>query len=310
MRFSRSRTNDVVLDSLEVVGKKLHVGSEELSLSRTCCGRLAAFDDKLLSPYVDHCDCAAEYHHNSPMHISMPATNTDKHCNDCCESRTDSRVADEKLVDDHQSCPCQQQAPLPNERDETAECSDEIAVADPERLMHNSPGTYRNARVDQNRLLKLLRKFDTIRQRARAAREACHLRFEMRQKQRLRLLDWPDSDQQQKDAGEEVLNRPTDKPSSLENDGRATATATWNDLGKTVEVKLREIIDLCDPARSDNFVTTWPPILSDDTSVEPPDAVISTLMSQFEQIRLDGVTARLQNQKRFENKRKQRKYKM
>ena len=316
-RFPRCHTS-VVLDSLEVVGKKLHVGSEELSLSRTCCGRLAAFDDELhISPCVDHCDSAAEYHHSSPIHISLLATSTD-HCNNCCKSRScrpDIREADEKLVDDYhsvrQSCPtCQQEAPLPNERDKTTECS-EIDVPDPERLLQTSPGTYRNARVDQNRLLKLLRKFDTIRQRACAARETCRLRFEMRQKQRLRLLDWVDSNQQQKDAGEEVLDIPTGEPSSLENDGRATATATWNDLGKTVDVKLRDVIDLCDPARSNNFVTTWPPLLSDETtSIEPTDAVISTLMSRFEQIRLDGVTARLQNQKRFENKRKQRKYKI
>ena len=316
IRSSRSRTG-TVLDSLEVVGKSYHVGSEELSLSRTCRGRLAAFDDELhASLCADHYDPAAEFHNNSPIHFSMlQATDTGKHCNyfESCSLGPGTYLADEKLVDDNHSpcqmCPTfQQGAPLPNEPDKTRECS-ELDVAEPERISHSSPATYRNVRVDQNRLLKLLRKFDTIRQRARAAKEACHLRFEMRQKQRLHLLDLVDSEHQQKDTSQEVFS--SDKTPPMENDRRATARATWNDLGRTVDVKLRDIIDVCGPARSDNFVTTWPPRLSDDTTyVEPADAVISTLMAQFERIRLDGVTARLENQKRFENKRKQRKYKI
>jgi len=309
-RSSRSRA---VIDSLEIVGKNLHVGSEEVSLSRTRCEQLAAFYDELrLLPCTDHYDSAAKFHTNSTTHLSVGNTDERSNCNGC---RPDSCVSDEKLfIEDcsHsicQPCPCptcRQQAPSLNELGKANECA-EADGAEP-KIPCNSAGTYRNVRIDQNRLLKLLRKFDAIRQGARAAREACLLRFEMRQKQRLHLLDLVDSEYQHQQF---ISNN---KPPSTENDGTATTPATWNDIevngGRTVDVKPRDIIDLCCPARSDNFDTTWPPLLDDETkNVEPTDAVIGRLMSQFEQIRLDSATARLENQKRFENKRKQRKYK-
>jgi len=187
-------------------------------------------------------------------------------------------------------------------------------VIDKTEISHDTAAatTYSNARVDQNHLLKLLRKFDTIRLRARAAREVCQFRFEMRQKQRLHLLDVADSEYQQKtEACQEVLS--TDKSPLLENDENSTCYKIGVGLRsqETANVKLRDIIDLCGRVKSENFATTWPPpLLDDNTSKEPTDAVIGRLMSRFEQIRLDSVTARLENQKRFENKRKQRKYKI
>ena len=312
------RTGTVV-GNMKIVGKKLHVRSEVLP-SRTHCRRLAAFDSELrLSPCTGHSDSAAKFDNCSTVHASLLTANANNLCN--CYDDDEScncRSADERpsFVNNHKSicqpCPiCQQQEQFPNELDQTDEYHQTGGV-EPE-ISHNSAGTYCNARIDQNRLLKLLRRFDVIRQRAQAAREACLLRFEMRQKQRLRLFDLTDSDYQQKDASQDVLGNDKNLP-PLENDGLATAAAMSNDIGvrdvRTGDVKLREIIDACSPpARPNNFVNTWPPLLDDETtSIEPTDAVISRLMSQFENIRLNGVTARLENQKRFENKRKQRKY--
>jgi len=312
----RSLQSCAAVNSLKVVGKKLHIASEVSLPCRTRGGRLEAFDDALrASPCTDQSDLlstdqydsAAKCNSRLTTHFSTLATNTGEHCRHTCyDSRSpgcgpETCIADQRLsVDDCHSvclpCPtCQQEAQFLNEQDNTSECS-EIDAAEPE-TSHNTAGTYRNARIDQNRLLKLLCKFDTIRRRASAAREACLLRFEMRQKQRLHLLDLDDSENQQKDS---------DEPPPM-----TTAAATLNEIqGRTVDVNLRDIIDLCGPARSHNSVTTWPPLLDDATSTEPTDAVISSLMEQFEHVRLNSATARLENQKRFENKRKQRKYKM
>ena len=322
---ARSSRSGAVVDTLKVVGKKLHVGSEELPLSQTHCGRPAAFGDEHRAlpalPGSGYYDSTAKCHGSSTIQLSTVAANTDKHCN-CCESRNcrpHTRMADDSVdecqsICQHAYSTHQQQASFISELDKTDECS-EIDEVEPEISAHNSTRTYRNARVDQNRLLKLLRKFDTIRQRARAAREACLVRLEMRQKRRLHLIDSVDSEYQQKDASQEVNSN--DRPPPLGNDTTASATVPWDNVGvnggtgRKVDVKLRDVIDLCGRARSDNFVTTWPPLLDDaTTSVEPRDAVISRLMSQFQQIRLDGLTARHENRKRFENKRKERKYKI
>jgi len=304
----------LVIDSMKIVGKKLNVGSEVSLPSRTHCRRVAAaFNDELRSSHcAGHLNSAAKLVSCSMVHPSMPTANANQRCN--CHDDDDSckhRPADDSHG--HQPCrTCQQQEAFPTDPceqpDECHDCSDGL---EPVVSQNSAAMTYSNARIDQNRLLKLLRRFDTIRQRARAARELCLLRFEQRQKQRLGLLDLTDADYLQQN---EALDNDNNSP-ALDNDGSATAMATWNDTGVQrggrVDVKLRDVIDVCGPARASNVVTTWPPVLDEESvSIEPTDVVISRLMSQFDNIRLDGIAARLDNQKRFENKRKQRKYKL
>ena len=304
------------ISSMKIVGKKLYMGSEVRvsSASRKHCRRLFAFDDELQSsPCTPHSDSATIFVGFPTVCSSMLKANGNKRCN-CYDDDEpcNCRQADERpyFVNDHPPCQtCQQQEPFHNENDRPDECF-QIYGVEPE-ISQNSTGTYSNARIDKNRLLKLLRKFDTIRQRTRAAREACLLRFEKRQKQRLHLPDC-DFKYQQKGVGTDFCSN-EDKSPSLENDKFATAAARWNDIGMRgaqVDVKLCDTIDACSPERSNNLVTTWPPLLDDETTKEPRDAVITRLMSQFESIRLDSVTARLENQKRFEIKRKQRKCKI
>jgi len=318
------RTSHTVVGSMKIVGKKLHVGSEISPASRTCCQRLAAFDDEFQSlPCANRPESAGKSDSRSTvgLHPSMRTANTDKRCNCYDEEESCScRPANGRpsFVNDHQSIcepclACQQQEPFHNELHHSDECHG-IDGVQPE-ISYNSAATYSNARIDQNRLLKLLRRFDTIRERARAAREACLFRFEMRQKQRLRLFGLVDSENQQKAASQDVPTNDINPPPP-ENEGSATAAATLNDIGVSGggmlgHVKLCDVFDIGSPARSDKSVTTWPPVLDDEsTSIEPTDAVISRLMAKFENIRLDGVTARLENQKRFEIRRKQRKYKV
>ena len=306
-----TRPTTVVVDDLKICGRKLHVGSAE---SRTFYIRPTAFDNELrVLNCSDHYDSARKFERNSATHPSLAAAND--HRFNCCdeESPEDNREVDERqyVNDDYSVCqpskPSQacQKVKFISEQDITNECLDTGgAEAD---MLHSSEATYRNVRIDQNRMLKLLRKFDTIRQRARAAREDCLLRLEMRQKQRLHLLNLTDIERQQKSDGREVLG----KAKSLPLDETDTA-ATWNDVGvqgTKDDVKMRDVIVLCDPTRTAKFQTTWPPALDDSPiNFEPTNAVISRLMSQFEQIRLNSATARLKNQQCFDIKRRQRKY--
>jgi len=277
--------SDLVDDNLMICGRKLHLGFESEG-SQTFCGRPTASERDL---GLDHqfCRCAGVSFEN--------------------RRKSEDRIY---INDDHSVChpppqcrACHEQAELLSEQDKMNECFDTCA-ADAENLQ-NSAGSYSNVRIDQNRVLKVLRKFDAIRQRAREAKVECLLRFETRQKQRLRLLNLIDLERQQNENGQEVFS----------NDNPLAPAPTWNDtvvgLGlqhRRSEVKMRDVIDLCDSTKLAKLQTTWPPAL-DDSSVncEPTNAVIGRLMSQFEQIRLNSATARLANQKRFNAKLRQRK---
>ena len=308
-RLTRPATT--VDDNLRICGRKLHVESEA---SRAFYGRPTASVNELgvlPCPCAHHYDSAGKLDINSATHLSVPSANDHHGC--CCadESFAD-RCEEEFANDDHILCQlskqcrhcraCQQRAELLNAQDETNERFD-TSGAEAE-ILHSSEETYSNVRIDHNRMLKVLRKFDTIRRRAREAKEECLLRFETRQKQRLRVLNLSDLERQQKRNDQEVIG----------ND----MTVTWNDRpmgvdvglqSRGVDVKVRDVIDLCDPTRSAKSQTTWPPALDDSpVNFEPTNAVISRLMSQFEQIRLNSATARLTNQKRFNAKRRQRKH--
>jgi len=307
-----TRPTDTVDENLKICGIKLRVAA---AASRIFYVRPTAFDSELRElACTGHCDSADKFDRNSATHPSLLAAN-DRHCCDD-ESFGDRCDADARLsVNDNQSMcqpsdrcrASQEKAGFFSEQGETNECLD-TGGAEAE-ISHNCEGTYRNVRIDQNRKLKVLRKFDTIRQRARAVKDGCLLRFETRQKQRLRLLDLSEFEHQKKNDRQRSLGN--DKPLPLDKSATA-ATLKLNDIrieGRTADVKMRDVIDLCDRTRSAKFQTTWPPALDDSPiNFEPTNAVISSLMSQFEQIRLNSATARLDDQKCFDNKRRQRKY--
>jgi len=281
---------------LQIIGRKLHTGPDEMEMNkpRTRCDGRTTFDDErhgLLC--TEQADVSDKFAKGSAKHYSL----YDQDCPRCkYESFEDRYELNATSFDDNQLCStCQQQQQTAslNASHKTDDERFEIRTGVDTDILHNSRETYRNVRADHNRLLKLLRRFDAIRSRARAAKETCLLRFEERQKQRLRLLhfsDLQDIQDQPKDVSQGAAGN------DIEVLDRKAACITPHD------------VHLYDSETSAAY-TTWPPVLDDSYStVEPSDAVIRRLMSQFEQIRHDSVTARLENQKRFEANRKQRKY--
>ena len=291
-------------DNLKIYGKKLHVRS---AASRTFCGRPTALDNEAqVFPCTYH-NPAGKFDIDSAisLHISFPAEN-DRHFNCCAgESFGDRRETEVLTVNGDQQLPKQCRAHQHSEQDNTDEYLD-VSAAKAQHL-RRTEGTYSNVRVDHNRMLKMLRKFDTIRQRAREAREGCLQRFETRQKQRLRLVSLADLErQQQKSGGQGAIGNNPLAPD------KSDAAAAWNYMGvqgSRADVKMSDVINMCDPTASAKFQTTWRPALDDSPiNVEPTNSVISRLMTQFEHIRLKGVTARLNNQRHFDAKRKRIKY--
>jgi len=293
-------------NGLTVVGRKLHVGSEELTTSRILCGRSEPFDAEFRMPScICHRHVDVKYDGSTLVHFSSPVK-SDVYCN-CCDDVQLSADECQSVVNDQPCHANEQRATFLNELDESCSCF-ETDKAEPEIC---ATGSHRNARIDENRLLKLLRRYDRIRQRARDARQACLLRYELRQKQRLCLRDSSEHKHRQKNA-DQTESIGSNKPPPANDEPVSVKDITTDDVelpgARTLDIKLREIVDACGPAISDDFIAKWPQVLDDTTATaEPPDAVISRLMSQFERIRVDSVTARLENQKRYDAKRKQMK---
>jgi len=322
-----------VADSMTVVGKKLHVGCEEWEPCQSwqaCRSRC-----RCRETFNEHppCTCCYDYAKKCGRDFTTDLTTPvagGEHFGDyddeLCMRRGHTCASEDVLLDDdlQSVCSCEQPSSFLHRLVKAGECTATEAKPVPETLPSSAViRTCRNSRVENGRLLKLLRKFDTIRQRASAARETCLRRFEMRQKQRLHLIDMAVAGCHCEESGEEVLG--DYKAPAPEDDWDA-----WYDIGRRFghsgNVNLRDVVALCNTAACDDFLATtgrspaadncgcamhddeWPPVLDDTDRNEPKEAVISRLMSEFENIRLDGLNARLENQKRFQDKLKQRKY--
>ena len=174
----QSRPTATAVDSLKIVGRKLNAVGSEVSLSNaggtTYCRRLAGFNDEVRpTPCAGkhlHDSAASKFVHSySTVHLPTPTAYSSKlrcYCDDDDDDSCECRPAD----NGNQECPtCQQQhdqipcTELGQKAENQCHCNKTVGDEPAEISQHDTAAkTYSNARLDQNRLLKIIRRFSSV----------------------------------------------------------------------------------------------------------------------------------------------------